>query len=128
MITGFHHVAIIVSDLAAARRFYCDALGGVELAAHYREARDSWKVDVQLPDGAQLELFTFPAAPARPSRPEALGLRHLALRVTDIDIMLARLAAFEVACEPIRIDEFTGARFTFCTDPDGLPIEFYELT
>jgi glyoxylase I family protein len=127
MITGIHHVAIIVSDLAAARRFYCEALGGVELAAHYRAARDSWKVDVQLPDGGQLELFTFPAAPPRPSRPEALGMRHLALRVSDLDTVVARLASFNIPCEPIRIDAFTGARFTFCADPDGLPVEFYEI-
>ncbi|GAB3263051.1 VOC family protein [Chitinimonas naiadis] len=127
MIDGFHHVAIIVSDLTAARRFYLDALGGEEIAAHYRAERDSWKVDVRLPDGGQLELFTFPAAPARPSRPEARGLRHLAFRVRDLDTMLGRLSAHGVAFEPIRIDEYTDARFTFCADPDGLPIEFYEL-
>ncbi|QNM96445.1 SMU1112c/YaeR family gloxylase I-like metalloprotein [Chitinimonas koreensis] len=126
MIAGFHHVALIVSDLAAARRFYLEALGGEEIAAHYRAPRDSWKVDVKLPDGGQLELFTFPAAPPRPSRPEARGLRHLAFRVADLDAMVARMAAFGVACEPIRVDEYTGARFTFCADPDGLPIEFYE--
>ncbi|QDQ26603.1 hypothetical protein FNU76_09595 [Chitinimonas arctica] len=127
MIAGLHHVALIVADLAAARRFYLDALGGRELAAHYRAERDSWKVDIGLPDGAQLELFTFPAAPPRPSRPEARGLRHLAFRVSRLDDMVLRMARFEVACEPIRIDEYTGARFTFCADPDGLPIEFYEL-
>lgn len=124
---GLHHVALIVSDLAAARRFYLDALGGQEIAAHYRAERDSWKVDVRLPDGAQLELFTFPKAPPRPSRPEALGLRHLALRVRDLDAMLVRLQAYGIVCEPVRVDEFTGARFTFCSDPDGLPVECYEL-
>ncbi|HEY9100498.1 VOC family protein [Chitinimonas sp.] len=126
MIAGFHHVAIIVADLAAARHFYLDVLGGQELAAHYRTTRDSWKVDVRLPDGGQLELFTFPAAPPRPSRPEALGLRHLAFRVTDLDAVLRRLEAHGVAHEGVRVDEYTGARFTFCADPDGLPIEFYE--
>lgn len=124
---GIHHVALIVSDLAAARRFYVQALGGREIAAHYRAGRDSWKVDLRLPDGSQLELFTFPSAPPRPSRPEARGLRHLALRVQDLDAMLARLAGFAIACEPVRVDEYTGARFTFCADPDGLPVEFYEI-
>ncbi|MDN3575758.1 VOC family protein [Chitinimonas viridis] len=126
MIVGLHHVAIIVTDLAAARRFYCEVLGGREMAAHYRAARDSWKVDVQLPDGGQLELFTFPAAPPRASQPEAQGLRHLALRVTAMAPLLQRLAQFGIACEPLRVDEYTGARYTFCRDPDGLPIEFYE--
>ncbi|PHV12020.1 hypothetical protein CSQ89_08020 [Chitinimonas sp. BJB300] len=127
MIAGIHHIAIIVADLAAARRFYIQALGGEELAANYRAERDSWKVDIRLPDGAQLELFTFPDAPKRLSRPEAQGLRHLAFRVLDLDSVIARLGNFGITCEPIRCDEFTGARFTFCADPDGLPIEFYEL-
>lgn len=126
MIAGLHHVALIVSDLAAARRFYVDMLGGEEIAAHYRAERESWKVDVRLPDGSQLEIFTFTAAPPRPSRPEARGLRHLALRVSDLDAAVARAAAFGVDCESIRVDEYTGARFTFCADPDDLPVELYE--
>ncbi|MGQ5524743.1 SMU1112c/YaeR family gloxylase I-like metalloprotein [Chitinimonas sp. PSY-7] len=127
LIAGIHHVAIIVSDLAAARRFYVQALGGEELAAHYRAERDSWKMDVRLPDGTQLEIFTFPQVPKRPSFPEARGLRHLAFRVVDLDAVVTRLGDYAITCEPIRVDEFTGARFTFCSDPDDLPIEFYEL-
>ncbi|MFC4160195.1 SMU1112c/YaeR family gloxylase I-like metalloprotein [Chitinimonas lacunae] len=126
MITAFHHVALIVSDLATARRFYCEVLGLAELAAHYRAERASWKVDLVLPGGGQLELFTFPEAPVRLSRPEALGLRHLALTVADLDAALQRLAHYAVSCEPVRVDPHTGARFTFCTDPDGLPIELVE--
>lgn len=125
-LSGIHHVALIVSDLAAARHFYVDLLGLRELAAHYRAERDSWKVDLQLPDGRQLELFTFPQAPSRPSRPEALGLRHLAFRVGDLDGLIQHLANAGVHCEPVRIDPYTGARFTFLPDPDGLPIELYE--
>ena len=125
MIDGLHHVALIVTDLATARRFYVDALGLAEIAAHYRAERQSWKVDLQLPDGRQLELFTFPEAPPRPTRPEALGLRHLAFRVADVPAMIARLAEYGIACEPVRVDPYTGAQFTFCQDPDGSPIEFY---
>ncbi|MBV8659436.1 MAG: VOC family protein [Burkholderiales bacterium] len=128
MIEGIHHVALIVSDLAAARHFYVDVLGLVEISAHFRAERQSWKVDLQLPDGRQLELFTFPEAPARPTRPEALGLRHLAFRVADVAAMVAHLAAQGVACEPVRIDPYTGMPFTFCQDPDGLPIEFYAVS
>lgn len=126
MIAGFHHAALIVSDLDAARRFYLEALGLTVAAEHYRAERDSWKIDLALPGGGQLELFTFPGAPPRPTRPEALGLRHLALATEDLDAAIARLAAFGVACEPVRIDPYTGARFTFCADPDGLPVELVE--
>ena len=74
----------------------------------------------------QVELFSFPDPQARPSHPEAAGLRHLAFEVDNIDEAVSHLHAAGVSVEPIRIDEFTGKRFTFFADPDGLPIEFYE--
>ncbi|WP_341849021.1 VOC family protein, partial [Enterobacter hormaechei] len=36
-------------------------------------------------------------------------------------------ASHGVDCEPIRVDEYTGRRFTFFADPDGLPLELYEV-
>lgn len=126
LLLGIHHAAIICSDYARSRDFYVRVLGLRVLAEHFRAARDSWKLDLALPDGAQLELFSFPAPPPRPSRPEALGLRHLAFRVTSLEPVVARLAADGVACEPIRVDEYTGRRFTFFADPDDLPLELYE--
>ena len=88
--------------------------------------RDSWKLDLALPDGTQVELFSFPSPPPRVSRPEACGLRHLALQVTDLDEAVAHLNACGVATEPVRVDEYTGRRFTFFADPDDLPLELYE--
>ena len=126
-LAGIHHVALIVSDYARSKRFYTELLGLKVVAETYREARDSWKLDLALPDGGQLELFTFPDAPARPTRPEALGLRHLAFAVADLEPCVAELAAAGVAVEPIRVDELTGKRFTFFSDPDGLPLELYAL-
>ena len=88
---------------------------------------DALVLDLGLPDGGQLELFSFPSPPPRPSRPEAQGLRHLAFRVTVLEPFIQRLAAQGVACEPIRVDEYTGRRFTFFADPDDLPLELYEV-
>lgn len=122
-LVGLHHVALIVSDYAQSKAFYTDVLGLDVIAETWRAERRSWKLDLALPDGTQLELFTFPGAPARPSRPEAQGLRHLALRVDDMAQWLAHLAARGVAVEPVRLDPLTGALFTFFADPDGLPIE-----
>lgn len=121
-----HHSALIVSDYARAKAFYVDLLGLKILAENHRADRDSWKLDLGLPDGSQLELFSFPNPPARASRPEACGLRHLAFEVADIDAEVAELKAADVDVEPLRVDEFTGARFTFFADPDGLPLELYE--
>lgn len=125
MLKSIHHVAIIASDYAASKRFYTEVLGLPVIAETFRAARNSWKLDLRLGD-AQIELFTFPDAPPRATRPEAQGLRHLAFAVDDLDAAVARLAGAEVACEPIRIDELTGRRFTFFQDPDGLPLELYE--
>lgn len=125
---GTHHVAIICSDYARSKAFYVGLLGLRVIAEHYREARNSWKLDLGLPDGTQVELFSFPAPPARPSRPEACGLRHLSFAVTDVAACKAELEAKGVAVEEIRVDEYTGRRFTFFADPDGLPLELYEVT
>lgn len=126
MLAGIHHVAIIAGDYARSKQFYCNVLGLRVLAEHYRQPRDSWKLDLALPDGGQIELFSFPDAPLRPSRPEARGLRHLAFRVEALDAAVAHLNAHGVVTEDIRIDEYTGRRFTFFTDPDDLPLELYE--
>ncbi|EIJ48759.1 lactoylglutathione lyase [Herbaspirillum sp. GW103] len=125
---GIHHVALICSDYAASRAFYVDLLGLRVIAEHYREARDSWKLDLGLPDGTQIELFSFPAPPSRPSRPEACGLRHLSFSVADVAASKAELEARGVVVEEIRVDEYTGRRFTFFADPDGLPLELYEVS
>ncbi|QSI78062.1 SMU1112c/YaeR family gloxylase I-like metalloprotein [Niveibacterium microcysteis] len=121
-----HHAAIICSDYARSKRFYTEVLGLRVVAETYRAARDSWKLDLALPDGAQIELFSFPGAPPRPSWPEAQGLRHLAFVVDNLDAELAALTAAGVEVEPVRVDELTGARYTFFADPDGLPLELVE--
>lgn len=127
MLHGIHHAAIICSDYPRSKAFYTEILGLSVLQENYRAARQSWKLDLQLPNGGQIELFSFPGAPARPSHPEAQGLRHLAFVVRNIETEVDRLTALGVQVEPIRIDEFTGARFTFFPDPDGLPLELYEI-
>ena len=125
-IAGLHHVAIIATDYARSRRFYTEVLGLEIVHEVHRAERDSWKLDLRLPDRSQIELFSFPSPPPRVSRPEACGLRHLALRVADIEAAIAHLQAHGVACEPVRVDAYTGRRFTFFADPDQLPLELYE--
>jgi glyoxylase I family protein len=123
---GVHHVAVICSNYERSKRFYVDVLGCRVIAENFREARQSYKLDLGLPDGSQIELFSFPDPPARPSRPEACGLRHLAFDVDDVDEWKARLEEQGIGVEDIRRDEFTGRRFVFFADPDDLPIELYE--
>lgn len=125
-IDGFHHVALICSDYARSRDFYTRILGLAVIAENFRADRGSWKLDLAVPGGGQVELFSFPDVPERPSRPEAAGLRHLAFAVADVEAEVAALEADGVEVEPVRIDPYTGRRFTFFKDPDGLPLELYE--
>jgi len=126
MLKRIHHAALICSDYPTSRRFYVEVLGLTVLAEHYREERNSWKLDLALPDGGQLELFSFPEAPPRLSYPEARGLRHLAFVVEDVAKAKAWLESRGVSVEPVRVDEYTQRRFVFFFDPDGLPLELYE--
>ena len=126
-ISSVHHIAIICSDYAISKKFYTEKLGLTIVREVYREARDSYKLDLALGEQYIIELFSFPNPPTRPSRPEACGLRHLAFQVKNIEETVRQLAAVNTDSEPIRIDEFTGKKFTFIADPDDLPIEFYEI-
>lgn len=121
-----HHIAIIASDYERSKRFYCDVLGFTLLQEVYRADRDSWKGDLALNGAYLIELFSFPSPPTRVSRPEACGLRHLAFAVDDIKLAVIALNEAGVDCEAVRTDEYTGRRFTFFADPDGLPLELYE--
>lgn len=121
-----HHIAIICSDYQKSKLFYSEVLGLTIKQEIFREARNSYKLDLEVAGQYQIELFSFPDPPPRSSRPEATGLRHLAFEVDDVETAVRYIKSHDIAIEPVRIDEFTGKRFTFFSDPDGLPIEFYE--
>ncbi len=122
-----HHIAIICSNYEVSKKFYTEVLGCTIVKETYRAERDSYKLDLAINDNYIIELFSFPNPPARPSQPESCGLRHLAFSVKEIEASIAALVSHGVTCEPIRIDTLTNKRFTFFADPDGLPLELYEV-
>jgi glyoxylase I family protein len=126
-IIGTHHIAIICSNYEASKHFYSQILGLKIIRETYRAERASYKLDLELEDGSQIELFSFQNAPPRLSYPEARGLRHLAFKVENLESCVEHLNQHGVHVETIRKDELTGKRFTFFSDPDGLPLELYEL-
>ncbi len=126
MLKKVHHIAIICSNYEKSKSFYTQTLGFTVVREVYREERKSYKLDLALNGEYIIELFSFENAPARPSYPEATGLRHVAFEVENIEEMVQILKDKEVLVEPIRTDEYTGKRFTFIADPDNLPIELYE--
>jgi glyoxylase I family protein len=118
-------VAIICSDYERSKCFYTEVLGFAIIREVYRTERQSFRLELRSGD-CQLELFSFPNPPPRPSTPEAQGLRHLAFEVEDLEDTVCALVAHGVVVEPIRVDKETSKRFTFFPNPDGLPIELYE--
>jgi glyoxylase I family protein len=124
---AIHHIAIICSNYETSKRFYTEVLGLSIIREVYRESRQSYKLDLAIGDHYVIELFSFPQPPPRPSKPEAQGLRHLAFAVANLDAAVQHLNSKGVETEPIRVDEYTGKRFTFFSDPDDLPLELYEV-
>jgi glyoxylase I family protein len=126
-ITRIHHIAIICSDYEKSKSFYVNILGFIPLLEVYREERKSYKLDLQVNDTYQIELFSFPNPKERPSYPEAAGLRHIAFEVESVNETVEYLHEHDIEVEPIRVDPYTNKKFTFFADPDGLPIEIYEI-
>jgi glyoxylase I family protein len=122
-----HHIAIICSDYKKSKQFYTEILGFKIDREVFRESRQSYKLDLSLNGQYCIELFSFPDPPARVSRPEACGLRHIAFQVADVEAAIEKLKSKGIYAEPVRVDEFTGKKFTFFSDPDDLPIELYEI-
>ncbi|MDF2857079.1 MAG: glyoxalase/bleomycin resistance protein/dioxygenase [Neobacillus sp.] len=125
-LTKLHHIAIICSNYEKSKDFYVRILGLTPVREVFREERNSYKLDLEVNGQYQVELFSFPNPPERPSYPEAAGLRHLAFEVNDIEEAIIHLTSMKVEVEAIRVDPWTDKKFTFFADPDGLPIELYE--
>jgi len=126
-IRGIHHIAILTDDYEKSKRFYTELLGFAVIRETYRAERRSYKLDLAVAGEYRIELFSFPDFRERGSYPEAKGLRHLAFAVDDVESSAAELKAKGVPVEAVRIDELTGKRFVFFTDPNGQPLELYEL-
>jgi glyoxylase I family protein len=126
-VVKIHHISIICSNYESSKKFYVDILKFSIIHEIYRAERDSYKLDLRISDRDTIELFSFPAPPTRPSKPEACGLRHIAFEVDNIEENVEYLISQGVDVEPIRVDEITGKKFTFFKDPDDLPLEIYEM-
>ena len=125
-LNSVHHIAIIASDIEAAREFYVNKLGFEIIRENYRPEREDWKMDLRVDEQTELEIFAEKNPPKRVSHPEACGLRHLAFRVDSVEETARELETMQIFCEPIRTDTYTGEKMTFFADPDGLPIEIHE--
>ena len=133
------HVGICVHDLDRSVRFYRDGLGfeeagGLEISgeptATLMEIPDVDLRAVYLErDGLRIELLHYPS-PGTVGSPEPrpmnqLGLTHFAVRVDNLDDVIAKLVplgAVILEHTRVRVDEF-DANIIYITDPDGTRIE-----
>ena len=126
-IKAIHHVAILTDDYERSKSFYINVLGFEVLSETYREERQSYKLDLAINGRYQIELFSFPGFKERASFPEQKGLRHLAFAVENIEQSVSELIEKGVDVQGIRTDELTNKRFCFFYDPNGQPLELYEV-
>ena len=118
MIKSLHHSAIIVSSEAGID-FY-KTLGFSE---EQRIDRGYDQIVWLSGYGEKLEIYIDGTHPARVTNPEALGLRHLAFEVDDLEGERERLKIYHPGEIVQREDD---VRVFFVKDPDGLPIEMRE--
>ena len=118
MIKSLYHIAIIVSSESGID-FY-KRLGFIE---DNRIDRGYDQIVWMSGFGEKLEIFIDGTHPERVTNPEALGLRHIAFSVDDVEVVWKLLANYNP--EPLRIAP-DGKKMFFVKDPDGLPIEFCE--
>jgi len=126
-IKGIHHIAIIAGDYEASKHFYTEILGFTIIKETYRADRKSYKLDLAINGLYQVELFSFPDHRERASYPESKGLRHLAFAVENVEAAASELRASGVEVQGVRIDEITNKQFCFFYDPNGQPLELYEI-
>lgn len=120
-ITALLHAGLLVSDLPAARAFYESVLGLKPLPD--RPALPYPGEWYALNDQQQLHLMQLTNPDADSLRPEHGGRdRHIALGVTQLGSLKARLDAAGVAYTPSQ----SGRPALFCRDPDGNTLEFIE--
>ncbi|MFT5170938.1 MAG: catechol 2,3-dioxygenase-like lactoylglutathione lyase family enzyme [Candidatus Marinamargulisbacteria bacterium] len=142
MIAHIDHINIVVSNLKSATAFFTDHLGFTETKSGYLEGKwisevvglDGVKahyVQLSLPEGGtNLELICYhnPAGlpDAQVSEANGQGLRHMALRVTQIETHYERLALSGISIfSEIRVYNEHKKLFYFL-GPEGVIIELCE--
>ena len=119
-VKGLHHVSLLVNDLEKSVDFYCRLLG-LETDP---ERPEMSMPGVWLQLGAQqIHLLALGRHSSDTIEPHPGRDAHVALRVDDLDALVARLSGQGVEYNMSR----SGRRALFCRDPDGNGLEFVEV-
>jgi catechol 2,3-dioxygenase-like lactoylglutathione lyase family enzyme len=146
-IVGSHHTSYTVRDMARSLAFYCDLLG-LRLIHERPEVTAQYFRDIiAIPDalvhavlleipgsGHYLELFEYkhPRADALTLTPSNQpGSSHICYLVDDLPALYEKLKAADCAfiSDPIYIDQGpnAGGWALYMKDPDGIPIELFQM-
>lgn len=141
MISRVDHLNIVVSDLDRAVAFFLlfgfsEGLGAeldtafLEVLSGIAGAKGKFVTLRHPGSNVAIELLQFEtdgAADPLLGRADRIGLRHLAFAVTDIDAVVAKLAAQGVEfLSPVQTWRKTGKRLVYCYGPDGILLELAE--
>ena len=136
-----HHVALRVSDLEAAIRFWTDGVGGTLATPPTRRSGGYFDLIFEpgcsvtncyiLFESGGLELFEFdqPDLPLPTSRQAGDAIMHFGVTVSDVPEALARVEAQGGrARAPVQhmMNRPDAPRFVYCESPDGHVFELLE--
>jgi len=125
MIKAFAFTKIIVADLDAMERFYCDTLG-LKVAARIDVNERGWnlkEVVLSIGDGTtQLNLLQYRDRPAPP-----LGEAVVGLSVEDMDAVIGTVvdAGGKLVTPPVEIPEHR-LKICYVADPEGHLLELLQ--
>ena len=127
MFSNIHHIAIIGTNYQKTKEFYVDKLGFEVISEHNRPEKNDIIINVKQ-GNLVLEIFIKEDAPLRPKMPspEYSGLRHLAFKVDDVEVVLKKFDELDIPHEELRYDDFDNRKMAFFFDPEGLPLEIHE--
>jgi catechol 2,3-dioxygenase-like lactoylglutathione lyase family enzyme len=134
-IRDLNHVNLVVKDLSAAKRFYCEALGMEDLPRPADlQVRGAWLRS----QSAEIHLIVEEYATHAPgdlsyaiSQQTGVDIgssRHFSLVINDTQELVRRLATYGFAVAFGPITRFGGIVQTYCYDPDGHLVEFTQLS
>ncbi len=120
LVTGFHHVSLISSDLQKSRRFYEQVLGFEPSIHRPNMPFDGVWYDI---GHQQIHLLAVPNPDPVTGRAEHGGMdRHIALHVRDLARVRAALDAEGIGYTLSR----SGRPALFCRDPEGNTFELIQ--
>ena len=142
MVTGMNHTGFVVEDLSRSTEFYRDVVGLAIIGTREREGSAISQVVgfesahlkivyLGTGDGHVLELIQYahPTSQARVADTRnALGAKHLAFNVEDIEQTYRRLVRQGARAVNPPVEVEPGRSACYLQDPDGDWIELIEIS